>query len=191
MTCICYIHGLGATPKTFNYLRYSLPSHDAILVEYDASQRIMDSFEQVKSQITSIIRADQEYTIIGHSLGGIVGALIAHEDEFAKLITISSPFGGSTAAEAMKWMFPNSPVLWDLIPMSTALQIARQVTRQSKGIVSFISTAGHVPTMAEKNDGVVSIESQRQTPGKQIDVDANHFEIVQDNAVVREILTRL
>jgi hypothetical protein len=54
--------------------------------------------------------------------------------------------------------------------------------------LSIVSTAGALPFMNEVNDGVVTIDSQRAISAtRTVDVDSNHFEVMQDPKTVAEV----
>lgn len=178
------IHGLNCTPKIFTYLQSQLPKHKTILVDYLSSQPLEDSYEE----ILHLLPKNVPISIIGHSLGGILGHLLATRDNdviLENLISISTPFGGSETAGHLKWFFPGFKILKDLSPRSPIIQEVSTNPIHNSRFVSVISTSGHLPIISHTNDGVVSIRSQEVTTANEVVyVDSNHFEIMQDSHTV-------
>lgn len=187
MTHIAYIHGLASSGKMFNFINAQLPEHDVTFADYDSSQSIETSYEQVLSKLPK----DEPITLICHSLGGIIGHMLSTRDNGHKidqLITISTPFGGSDTAGKLKWFYPSYRIFKDLAPKSKILQEVAATPVKRCPFVSLISISGHLPFVSEINDGVVSLESQRSTQAKKkIEIKANHFEILQDEATIKEL----
>jgi triacylglycerol esterase/lipase EstA (alpha/beta hydrolase family) len=179
---IVYIHGLNCTSRIFNYLQDRLPEHDAILINYDSTGRVEDSYESIITKIPKAI----PIVIISHSLGGILGHLIATRNNginVKKLITMSTPFGGSALAAFLKWVYPHYEVLKDIAPTCKIIQEVNNSNPTCK-FLSFVTTKNGTPYISGANDGVVTIKSQVLcTPSDRIFVDSNHFEVVQDKNV--------
>lgn len=179
---IVYIHGLNCTSRIFNYMQDRLPDHDAILINYDSTGRVEDSYDFIISKIPKAI----PITIISHSLGGILSHLIATRDNHVnvkKMITMSTPFGGSSLAAFMKWIYPNYEVLKDISPNCKIIQEVNGAIPTCK-FLSFVTTKNGTPYISGTNDGVVTVKSQMQcTPSDRVFVDSNHFEVVQDKNV--------
>jgi pimeloyl-ACP methyl ester carboxylesterase len=184
---IVFLHGLNCSSKIFSHLRTQLPSHNSILVEYDSSQHIEKSYSSVLKQLPE----KGSFNIIGHSLGGIIGRLLASRTELPieKLITISTPFGGSEAAGLLRWFYPGFHVLRDIAPKSPVIkEVLGSVI--ACDFLSIVSVAGNLPFMSQENDGIVTIKSQVAVPAThRARVNANHFEAVQDAQTVKEIST--
>lgn len=189
---ILWTHGLNCSSKIFTHLHSQMPSHKASFIEYESQGSIEESLLTVIKSIP----AKGTFSIVGHSLGGILGHIIAtrYADRIDKLVTISSPFGGSEQAGVLRWLYPNVRVLKDIAPNSAILReiIFNKPTCQ---FLSIVSTAGSLPFIKGKNDGIVSIQSQMSIkPTHRIEVNSNHFEAVQDidtiNAVKEFIFTK-
>ena len=184
---IAYIHGLNSSSKIFNHICSNLPEHEALLLDYDTSKSIEESYSYILSQLDP----GDSVRIIGHSLGGLIAHLIAARDNqitVDRLVTLSSPFAGSEHARFLRWMYPGYAVLRDLSPKSSIIKETSQPLPKNIKMLSLISVNGAIPLISEENDGIVTIRSQRASPTKKkIDVKANHFEIVQDVKTIREI----
>ena len=187
MEKITYVHGLNCSAKIFNYIESQLPKHQSQFIEYNSSEYIENSLRTAVEELT-----DSEPTwVVGHSLGGIIGHLLATRStpgiKVKGLISISTPYGGSSVAGTLRWFYGRYHVLRDLSPHSS---IVKEVTtvKVKQPFLSIISVSGALPFISGDNDGVVTVESQRKTVAKKkVDVFANHFEAVQDNNTVKAI----
>lgn len=186
MRTVLYLHGMNSTCKTFNHIISCSPQHEVILVDYNSALPLENSYHHILSKIPK----DRPLSIIGHSLGGLLGYLLCARDngvEVSHLLTISSPFNGSAQARVLKWIYPAYQVLADLSPRSQIMYEIRDSKISSK-MISLISMSGSIPLIPERNDGIVTIQSQLATPAKKkIEIDANHFEIIQDSRTLVEI----
>lgn len=188
MQNVAYIHGLNSTGLTFNFIRSQLPKHNAIPIAYDTCQSVEESFLDALDQLP----ARKQVHLVCHSLGGIVGFLLAtralSSGKIASLTTISTPFSGSKFASRLRWFYPNYGVLKDLAPNSKIMNEIKLLNKPSCPFMSFVSVGGGVPLINEPNDSIVTIASQKSiVADTQIDVPTNHFEIVQDHSVTRKI----
>ncbi len=188
MQQIVFLHGLNSSATSFRHLEQQLPAHEVHLVNYASHQPLAASIRQVLEGLP-----DGPITIVGHSLGGLIGVLIAADrpDRVQRLVTISSPFGGSRAAIALRW-FPGSlPVLHDIVPTAAAIVRISQL-RLPVPTLSIVSTGGHLPSSPEPNDSVVSVSSQRALGfGRQVEVRSSHFEVLladQTASLIRDFL---
>lgn len=183
---IVYIHGLNCTSRIFNYIHDRLPEHDAILINYESTGRVEDSYNSIIAKIPK----DVPITIISHSLGGILGHLIATRDNqinVKKLITMSTPFGGSALAGLLKWIYPHYQILKDITPSCAIMREVNELSARCE-FLSFVTTKNGTPYISGDNDGVVTIKSQKSCfPTQRVMVDSNHFEVVQDKNVFRTI----
>lgn len=182
---IVYIHGLNQSSHSFNYIRDKLPEHDAVALNYSSHQPLRDSMQDVRDKLPK-----GRFTLVGHSLGGLLAILMAaeHVDRCDKVVTISSPLAGSKAAAGLRW-FPGHPkIIEDITPTSPKIELISQL-KLHLPTLSIISTAGALPVAREPNDGIVTIESQRAlTFGKKIEVKANHFEVLMHEKTVKLLL---
>lgn len=185
MLNVVYIHGLNSSHHSFNYVVRELPPHNAICVDYKSQQSLVASVFEVIKQIPQ----DEKVALVGHSLGGVIASLIAGDNEsrIDKLVTISSPLGGSKAANTLRW-FPNTfPVLNDIVPRGPLITRCSSLNL-STPTLSIISTGGHLPTSPERNDSVVAVSSQKALKfAKHVEIPANHFEVLVHDKTVREL----
>jgi pimeloyl-ACP methyl ester carboxylesterase len=172
---IAYIHGFNSSHRSFSYVQTKLPAHDIIVVNYDSHQPLRDSMQQVRKQLPK-----GRFSLVGHSLGGILATLMAaeHVDRVDGLVCISSPFGGSKAASGLRWIPGYPKVLHDITPTSPKIELISQL-KLAVPTLSIISTGGNLPTSVEENDSIVTIKSQKALRfGKKLEVKANHFEVL-------------
>ncbi len=186
MKKVVYIHGLNSSCKIFNHLMSCMPDHEKILINYQSSAPIEESYNTIIKKIPK----NQDVSIIGHSLGGILATLISSRNEsidISEIVTISTPFGGSDHARLLKWLYPSFKVFADITPRSPIIKEI-QLANNFPKMISLISVGGSLNVMSGKNDGVVSVESQKVSPAaKKIDIDSNHFEILQDEKTIKEV----
>lgn len=177
---IAYIPGFNSTTTAFSFIKASLPVHEAIPINYDTHQPLKKSIQFVSSKIP----ANKPVFIVAHSLGGIIATHTASfkNHDIAGIITISTPFGGSKAAWIMRWIMRSS-VMGDITP--DAYHIRKINSIELPPTKSIISTSGSIPTALEKNDSVVTINSQLHLKNSEKHfINANHFEVLQHSRTV-------
>jgi pimeloyl-ACP methyl ester carboxylesterase len=177
MQHIVFLHGLSCTGQLYKYIIGELPKHKAYVPTYNSYSRVETILDNIVEQLPK-----EPFWIVGHSLGGVIAHLIISrglaESRVKGLITVASPFGGSRSATTLRWFFRKMPILNDLTPKS---KIIKEVTEERLAVpfMSIISTHGHLPFIAGENDGVVSIDSQRNSPAPhKIEIAANHGEVL-------------
>jgi pimeloyl-ACP methyl ester carboxylesterase len=173
---LVYIHGNHATADSFNFIRNHLPGHNDILLEYDSGQGFYSNHASMLERLDGL----DELFFIAHSLGGIHALHLAHElgKRVVGGVTMSTPYGGSEAAEMVACLLPFSQVLRDIKPHSAPIIAGREIIL-SVPWTNLVSTAGGSPFMLAANDGVVTHDSMRHRADiRLVDVDCNHFEIV-------------
>jgi pimeloyl-ACP methyl ester carboxylesterase len=187
---IVYLHGLNSSHRSFNYIIKELPTHTAIRVDYDSHQPLEASILQVIKQLPQ----DGEISLVGHSLGGVIAALIAGDNctvKINELVTISAPHGGSKAANVIQW-FPGAPaVTSDITPNSPLIRLLK-IKKLDVKTLNIFSTGGHLNTTGEPNDSVVTVSSQKSLSfGRHAEVKATHFEVLMHERTVELIKKHL
>jgi pimeloyl-ACP methyl ester carboxylesterase len=181
---VCFIHGFNSTHRSFNYLSGRLPPHETVVINYDSHQGIETSIASVKRQLPK-----KPFVIVGHSLGGVLGALLADAlgEQVSHLVTISSPVGGSKAASALRWL-PHYPrIMGDITPHSARISQLSEMKLRTPTL-SIISTGGSLPTSSEANDSIVTVASQKALCfGRKVEIKANHFEVLQHEKTVQQV----
>lgn len=173
---VWYLHGANATSRSFAWLKRELPSHDAINIDYSSEIPMSVVLDEIEGRL----REDEDASIIGHSLGGVLAVALAQRcPQVQRVVTISAPFGGSHIASVMRWLSPNS-FMNDIYPQSRLLTGIR-TKALTVPVFSIVTTGGRSPLIPEPNDGVVAVSSQRALNGPQYVVrDVNHFECLLD-----------
>ena len=173
---LVYIHGNHAKADSFNFIRSKLPVHTDILLEYDSAAGFYTNHAAMLEQLDGI----DDVFFVAHSLGGIHALHLADElgNRVVGGVTMSTPYGGSEAAEMVACLLPFSQVLKDIRPRSAPIIAGRDI-QLSVPWTNLVSTSGSSPFMLAANDGVVTLGSMRQRSDIQrVDVDSNHVEIV-------------
>ena len=182
---LVYIHGNHATADSFNFIRSRLPGHHDILLEYDSSHGFYTNHAVMLDRLDGL----DDVFFVAHSLGGIHALHLAHELGARVIggVTMSTPYGGSEAAEMVACLLPFSQVLKDIRPRSAPI-IAGRGMALTVPWTNLVSTSGSSPFMLAANDGVVTLGSMRQRSDiRLVDIDCNHFEIVLNEKAIAVI----
>lgn len=177
---IWYIHGASSSPRSFKWLRRELPTHRRIDVEYDDAD-----IPQVADELVRLAKTSEPFSVIGHSLGGVLGMALAQRASNVKsLVTMAAPYGGSVFATYMRLLAPNT--LMDHIHPFSPLMLSVKAAPVSTPTLSIVTTSGATPLINEPNDGVVTVSSQMCLVGpKYIQLPLNHFEVLLSDDVAR------
>lgn len=183
MRKILYIHGAFSSGLSFQRIQEKLPKHEAIFASYTVDQ----SISTIVSNVGALVANEEEFDIIAHSMGGLVGVALAQQNtKVRSVITLSTPFGGSKVADMLKW-FSGHELYQTLNGQSAVLRGLQSKPLHCKHRC-VITTVGNNPMMYEPNDGVVSLKSQLAVPhAEQIQVPLNHFEVLLSNTTVKLI----
>ena len=186
---IVWIHGMTSGSEVFNFIDELLPVHKSTFINYSNSINIDNILEEVLLQIPK----NTEISIVGHSLGGIIGHLVTLQPDIKvrDLVTISAPFGGSDSLFSTKYFLPNYGVLDDITPQSGTIKKMTVQPRITRKFASLISTKGFNPFISGSNDGIISVNSQEAgCADLVIHIEAGHFDILH-NLETTKHLTRI
>ena len=185
---IVYIHGASATHESFNYLRHHLGGIDTCL-EYNSD----DGFENNLAMMQERLKVYKKIFFICHSLGGIYALHLAEKfsNRVQGAITLSTPYGGSKAADYAKYFVPFSRLMREIGPKSFPMSHIQSIEIPWPWL-NVVSIRGNSPFIVEPNDGVVTLASQRALADKMdlVDLDVNHYEIVMSPRTVTIIQDR-
>lgn len=164
---IAWIHGAKSTARSFNYLRSLLPEHPALVFEY----RVETPLEKNIAALSLVLDQTPVKAIVGHSLGGVMGALMKIRHNVPRLVTISSPLAGSAVANFL----PISRMMYDVASWRPVYgEISRHEFDPTTRCIVSTNDGGF-------SDGVVTVASQMNCRGAEIiKVDINHFEVLLD-----------
>lgn len=168
---ILLVHGINDTPRIFENFVGSLPEdYQVLLYHYPSSFPLEYTSYILNEALNELIRHYDlpEIDVIAHSMGGLVSKGMMYQADAALrqrmrvFISMSTPFGGHTAAAAgLKWSPVIAPVWWAMAPGSSYLQVIDSVDLSAGPshhlIYSFSHEAGGE---REEDDGVVTVESQ-------------------------------
>lgn len=187
---IVYIHGASATGDSFNYIREKIGTKKDLVINYDSR----NGFEKNLANIKDVLDKEDKLFFIAHSLGGIYALHLAdlYKDKVLGAVTLSTPYGGAEIADVAKYFLPYSRLLKDIGPNSWAMKHTR-VIQKLNNWTNIVTTKGDAPWVPGKNDGVVTIASQKYRGDimELIEVDYNHYEVVLNEQVVKLIQERL
>ena len=184
---LVYIHGASATSESFNYIRSKLGK--GIDIEYDSRNGFENNLNMMQLQLEDV----RDIAFIAHSLGGIYSLHLANAipEQVLGAVTLSTPYGGAEVAEVVKFFLPFSRLMRDIGPSSWAMKQANKIKIQHPW-TNIVTVKGQSPFMAEHNDGVVTIASQKYHDDMElIEVDYNHYEVVLAEPVVKIIKERV
>jgi len=171
-----YIHGAHATTETFNYIRSKFGQSDDVLISYSS----VHSFKNNMRDMASQLKYCEDITFIAHSLGGVYALYLANlfPKKVRKTFSMSTPYGGSTQSNLIRWMLPHNQMFRDIAANGPVIQTALAMPLPCPW-TNVVSTRGHNPWLMEANDGVVSVASQKARKDMNlIDVHVNHYEVV-------------
>lgn len=179
---IVYIHGNGASASSFNYLRNQLLEYDSIVLEYESAHGFYHNLERMLDRLKDM----RDIFFVAHSLGGIYALHLANTlaDRVIGGVTMSTPYGGSEAAELVKYILPFNRVIQEIRPRSAPIKDANDLPVLHPW-TNIVTLKGHSPFMAAANDGVVTRDSMRyRTDMRLVEVLSNHYEVVLSDEVV-------
>jgi pimeloyl-ACP methyl ester carboxylesterase len=186
---LVYIHGANATSESFNYIRNHIGGTD-LVINYDSRNGFQKNLEDIGDQIKDC----SDIFFICHSLGGIYALHLANKfpEKVIGAVTLSTPYGGAEVADVAKYFLPYSRLLKDIGPNSWAMREARKIDVQHPWC-NIVTIRGDSPWVIGKNDGVVTIDSQKHHGNDMdlIEVEYNHYEVVLSDQVIKIIRERL
>lgn len=167
---VCWIHGAYSSDRAFNYLRTKLPSHRRLVFEYDVRTPLELNLESL-SQLLDSITVDG---IVGHSLGGVMAALMVKREYAPRGVAIASPLGGFPVAN----FFPLTQLLVDVASTRRTFTELKAHNFEDKLLNIVASYDGRW------TDGVVPVNSQLSVKTDLVEkVHMNHFEVLLDEKI--------
>lgn len=180
------LHGVNCTPHTWAYvvkqLRY-VNSNKIVVPFTDTTLPFEEQMDKLYAELNHL----GPIVIVGHSLGGLHAWHLAKKLDVIAGISISTPFGGSKAADWFRYIMPN----WQLVkdvgtrskPVLDAIQIEIDIPW-----TNIVTTVGNIPYIPQPNDCVISCESMKAVPGMEhTELAYNHYEVVLTSEVVNII----
>ena len=184
---LVYIHGASATSESFNYIRSKVGK--GIDINYDSRNGFENNLKDMLEQLRNV----KDMAFVAHSLGGIYSLHIANAlpQQVRGAVTLSTPYGGAEVADFAKYFLPFSRLMRDIGPSSWAMKQANNIKIQHPW-TNIVTVKGQSPFIAEPNDGVVTVSSQKHHVDMElVEVEYNHYEVVLNDEVIRLIKERL
>ena len=184
---LVYIHGANATSESFNYIKSKLG--EGLDLNYDSR----NGFENNLKDMQLTLSTYTDLVFIAHSLGGIYSLHLANSMPMSVkgAVTLSTPYGGAEVADVAKYFLPFSRLMRDIGPNSWVMKQADKIKIQHPW-TNVVTVKGQSPFIAEPNDGVVTIDSQRHHEDMElVEVECNHYEVVLSDTVVKLIKERV
>lgn len=182
---ILYLHGANMTERSFELFRRDI-KQESFCPEYHIDDGLEDNIEYIKKEVKKKFK-DEPVDIIAHSMGGLIAlALLRAHHPIRRIVTMSTPFGGSIVAGQLKYMYPCHQLFADIDHGSELIQELKK-TSITVPMKSFVTVSGGTPLKLSENDGIVSVESQLDLKGPKFKkIKLNHFEILLCEDVVKE-----
>lgn len=188
---IVYTHGANASERSFAFIQQSIDNDRTHFCNYDSSTSTASN--NIDRFIEELSYDDDELFLIGHSLGGIYNLYILDEypERVKAGVTLATPYNGSEIATWARFMNPGYKLFRDITPESSFIEYSRDISINIPW-TQVVTTVGSVPWIMGKNDGIVTRDSMMSRSDMQfIEIDRNHYEIVQSKRVVELITSRL
>jgi hypothetical protein len=182
---ILYIHGAYGSSTIFSRMVDDLPDHHAVLADYDCLTGLVDDIVSSLKVITGDSFDGEPYSIIAHSLGGVIAlGLLASGEPVEQIFTMSTPFGGSQVTSVLFVPFWHTPVFADINPFENTIHGLLK-SEINIPVRSVVSTGGHSPQVVEANDGVITVASQTTLAGPDYHrVACTHFGVLLADPVI-------
>lgn len=170
---VWYIHGANSSPLSFAFLKARLKKHRFRDICYDHERSVSHVIDELADEIEA---SSERVRIVGHSLGGLIGAAVAQKVAVDRLATIAAPFGGSEAARYLRFFSPH--VLFEDIHPRSPLVVGLRL-KPLPPTLSIVTLGGGTPLLPGPNDGVVTVASQTALDGPDYRcLPFNHFEVL-------------
>lgn len=188
MKNVVYIHGANCSSKSFRYIQSRLAHKSILNLEYSVHTPFVDN-ERIFNNIVRNEFNGEEFSIIGHSMGGLFAArMLNTHDNATGAITMSAPYGGSKFVGYLQLIIPKYQLFTDIKITSQLIKDFKTYTTK-KPLTQIVTMNGGNPLMGEANDGTVTVMSQRTL--KNINYveahELNHFEILMSDLAVDNI----
>jgi len=185
---LVFIHGATASNRSFAYIDSQL-QRESIYLNYDRGRSAGYNLECMKERLTETT-SDLYY--VTHSLGGIYAIYLQDSvPNSVAAVSLATPFNGSEIATWSRLFVPHYALFKDITPDSSFISESKCINIRIPW-TQFVTTVGDVPWLVGDNDGIVTRKSMMcRDDVDYIEVDRNHYEIVQSQRVVDFINTHI
>lgn len=182
---IIYVHGALSTRRSFSYIAQALDSVDLPQRFFSYDIRTTEAVEIVDSLTAFVRKADPQGPVIfvSHSYGGVVSvdAARALHPQRCSVISMATPFNGSTEASFLKLLKPSSRLLSNVGSYHSYMRSFASKPLPCR-VLGLVTTAGGAEWTSDENDGIVTVASQlhfEDDPNWMgVKLDVNHFEVL-------------
>lgn len=183
---ILAIHGAWSSSTSFNYLKSKLKPKTWETIDYDHRKH---SYEDILDMSTGLVK--EPFVAIGHSLGGLI-ALHQSQDVLCKgIITLASPLAGLDL-NLIQLYLSRSSLISKIASGSREIRDIHQLVYDHVPVLHLIANKGYNPFIYQDNDGVLPIKVQTGwSCGEVVEVPANHYEILQSDKTLYEVMSFL
>jgi hypothetical protein len=180
---VVLIHGANQTNTSFEFIRHALPVFRYINIDWSASA----GFENNLAEMIEAVKQSGPVYIVGHSMGSIYGAHLSQQVECIGGSALSAPWGGSRAADIIRYMSPGYPLYREVGTRSKIIQDARNFELPGRW-TNFVTTQGNVPGVGGKNDCVLTLESMEKRKDLFTTyIDATHYEVLLSPDLIQSL----
>jgi len=184
MMRIIYIHGATASEKSFAFIQQSIKAKKHTFLNYDHNMSAMTNLD---SLIEELEKTEDDLFIIAHSMGGLYAMhlLERFKKRVKKVISLATPFKGSDVPAVMKMLYPSYELFDHITPYSEFVKQTYDIKVKRGLWIQVVTTVGDAPWIKGENDGIVTRASMTARDDmKKVEIDRNHYEIVQSQRVV-------
>jgi pimeloyl-ACP methyl ester carboxylesterase len=188
---VIYTHGANASERSFAFIQQSLQYDKIHYCTYDSHG--CAAHKNIGRFIDELKDYEEEFFLVAHSLGGIYSLYILREfrDQVKGAVTLSTPYNGSEIATWARFMHPGDQLFADITPQSSFIRDSRTI-KIDVPWTQVVSTAGDVKWLVGRNDGICTHASMKsRNDMDHVEIDRNHYEIVQSQRVVDLIKSKL
>ena len=182
---ILAIHGAYSSPHSFDYLKNVFNNYEWVFIDYSDLTTDFGSILDRAKTIADKLDPNDNYHVIGHSIGGLIALNLSEYKWVKSITTISSPIGG------MEFNLPacllsTSSIPWDITYFSKYIKHIKNSKYDSTKIQHIVTTSGFNPFYrGVVNDCVVTLWSQTNwTCGQVNQIPLNHFEVLMNDQTV-------
>jgi pimeloyl-ACP methyl ester carboxylesterase len=177
------------SPVSFSLVQKTMKRHKAVTPQYSVDVPLEKNVRKV-ARLARKEFGDKKFHIVSHSLGGIMALfLLKTKLNIGKIVTISTPFGGSEAASYLQYLYPQYQLYKDISPNSEVIKKLDNVKLRIP-VLSIVTKGGDskAPFTTEENDTIVTVSSQTASNNLEYYyIDLNHFEVLMSDEVAKKI----